>query len=40
MTPAALTAIAEGSWIVDLSGYDGGGDDPAYEARRRVWIGR
>jgi nitrogen fixation protein FixH len=36
---APLTAIGEGSWIVDLSGYDGGADDPVYEARRRVWIG-
>jgi nitrogen fixation protein FixH len=36
---AALPVVAEGSWIVELSAYDGAGDEPAYEARRRVWIG-
>jgi nitrogen fixation protein FixH len=36
---AALPAVAEGSWIVELSAYDGAAEEPAYEARRRVWIG-
>jgi nitrogen fixation protein FixH len=36
---AALPVVAEGSWIVDLSAYNGTAEEPAYEARRRVWIG-
>jgi nitrogen fixation protein FixH len=36
---AALPVVAEGSWIVDLSAYDGVAQEPVYEARRRVWIG-
>ena len=36
---AALPVVAEGSWIVELSAYDGAAEEPAYEARRRVWIG-
>jgi nitrogen fixation protein FixH len=36
---AAVPVVAEGSWIVDVSAYDGATEEPAYEARRRVWIG-
>ena len=36
---AALSVVVEGSWIVELSAYDGAAQEPAYEARRRVWIG-
>lgn len=36
---AALPVAAEGTWIVDLSAYDGSAPEPAYQARRRLWIG-
>jgi nitrogen fixation protein FixH len=36
---AAIPVVAEGSWIVELSAFDGAAQEPAYEARRRVWIG-
>lgn len=37
---AALPAASEGTWIVDLSAYDGGSlGEPVYQARRRAWIG-
>lgn len=36
---AALPAAGEGTWIVDLSAYDGGSlGEPVYQARRRAWI--
>lgn len=36
---APLPVAAEGTWIVDLSAYDGSAPEPAYHARRRLWIG-
>ena len=36
---AALPVVVEGSWIVDLSAYDGAAEEPVYQARRRMWIG-
>lgn len=36
---AALPVAAEGTWIVDLNAYDGSAPEPAYQARRRLWIG-
>jgi len=36
---AAFPGAAEGTWIVDLSAYDGGSsNEPVYQARRRAWI--
>jgi nitrogen fixation protein FixH len=36
---APLPGTHEGSWIVDLSVYDGGAStEPLYQMRRRVWI--
>ncbi len=35
---AALPIADQGSWIVDVSAYEGDAAAPAYEARRRVWI--
>lgn len=36
----ALPATSEGTWIIDLSAYDGGSSgEPVYQARRRAWIG-
>ena len=36
---APLPEAGEGSWIVDLSVYDGGAStEPLYQTRRRVWI--
>ena len=36
---APLPAALEGSWIVDLSAFDGAADtEPHYQMRRRVWI--
>lgn len=37
---AALPGASEGTWIVDVSAYDGGNTaEPLYQARRRAWIG-
>jgi len=36
---AALPGAGGGTWIVDLSAYDGGSGEPVYQARRRAWIG-
>jgi len=37
---AALPSASGGTWIVDLSAYDGGSSgEPIYQARRRAWIG-
>ncbi len=36
---AALPDAGEGAWIIDLTAYDVASGIPAYEARRRVWIG-
>lgn len=37
---AALPGAGGGTWIVDLSAYDGGSSgEPVYQARRRAWIG-
>jgi nitrogen fixation protein FixH len=36
---APLPATADGTWIVDLSAYEGEAGEPAYQARRRLWIG-
>lgn len=36
---AALPAIGDGTWIVDLSAYDSSSsNEPMYQARRRTWI--
>jgi nitrogen fixation protein FixH len=36
---AALQNVVEGTWLVDLSAYDGDSStEPAYQARRRAWI--
>lgn len=36
---AALPAIGDGTWIVDLSAYDSSSStEPVYQARRRTWI--
>jgi nitrogen fixation protein FixH len=36
---APLPGTHEGSWIIDLSVYDGGAPtEPLYQMRRRVWV--
>lgn len=36
---AVFPGAVEGTWIVDLSAYDGGSsNEPVYQARRRAWI--
>jgi len=35
----ALSGFAEGTWVVDVSAYDGDGHtEPVYQARKRIWI--